>query len=64
MNSKKNYKYTYKTSDTKTVISYISQHNMLTRKHLGYLDSVRMIKLKKSKAYKTYHGLNLMRDIK
>lgn len=61
---KTKYKYTFKISNSEAVIEFISKYNMLTRKHLDYLDWIRMVKLKNSKAYKTKDGLKLMLEIK
>ena len=49
--------------DTKTIINFVNNHPMLTRKQLDYLDWKKVVELKNQDAHKTVEGLELMRKI-
>jgi LAGLIDADG endonuclease len=49
--------------DTETIIKFVVQYPMLTRKYLDYIDWKKIVELKNSGAHKTEEGLNLMKEI-
>lgn len=49
--------------NTESIIKFVDQYPMLTRKHLDYLDWKRIVELKKTGAHKTVEGLALIKQI-
>ena len=49
--------------DTDTIIKFVDQYPMLTRKHLDYLDWKTIVELKSTGAHKTAEGLALIKKI-
>lgn len=49
--------------DTESIIKFVDQYPMLTRKHLDYLDWKKIVELKKTGAHKTVEGLALIKQI-
>jgi hypothetical protein len=53
----------YVLRDTETIIKFVDQYPMLTRKHLDYLDWKKIVELKSTGAHKTVEGLELITKI-
>lgn len=49
--------------DTETIIKFVDQYPMLTRKHLDYLDWKKIVELKNKGLHKTVEGLALINEI-
>jgi len=49
--------------DTETIIKFVDQYPMLTRKHLDYLDWKKVVELKNKGLHKTVEGLALINEI-
>lgn len=49
--------------DTDTIIKFVDNHPLLTRKQLDYLDWKKIVELKESGAHKTVEGLELIKHI-
>lgn len=49
--------------DTASIIQFLDNHPMLTRKQLDYLDWKKIVELKNIGAHKTVEGLNLIKNI-
>ena len=53
----------YVLRDTDTIIKFVDQYPMLTKKHLDYLDWKTIVKLKSTGTHKTVEGLALIKKI-